>query len=457
MKKVSFLLIILLFVSALSYSQTETEAANLFFPRNVSNKFVNEAEANKTLSQIAAEFLKNVSSGKSIKINAYAADTPNDFDPWTLSEERAAFVQNALVELGIDKKYIEAIGKGATSVWGNNEYEEERQPNRRATIIVVDNAPIIVDPPRPPEPSKYKSGFDSKKILTILAVILALVLIALFVVFVLPHIGGPIIGSMATLVNAFVPPISMVISSIADSAKILIPNKVEKTFENVAKGTRLPREWKPSKFDNTKGLLTRHGPNGEHITYTMYISNKGEKVIIGSDGAKYYVKGDSIKPFDDVPEFISKSGKPVINKGYAGTDYPDGVIYREKIVYDANGNRVRWEGPVFDNVSKFDITLPKEYLKLTEQEQYVEAYRQLREWISNNPKEAIKRFGAENAEKIKNGDTIGNAGYYTFHHSEEVGKLQVVSRTLHQELHPEIDGKHAHTGGMEIWGAGRNR
>jgi len=134
------LLIIFLLVSSFSYGQTstETEAANLFFPRNISNKFINETEANKILNQIATDFSKKAPSNIRIKIIAYAADTPNEFDAWVLSKERAEFIQNELVILGIDKKNIEITGSGPTNKWGNNEYEEERQPNRRATIIFVE-------------------------------------------------------------------------------------------------------------------------------------------------------------------------------------------------------------------------------------------------------------------------------------------------------------------------------
>jgi hypothetical protein len=325
----------------------------------------------------------------------------------------------------------------------------------------VEIPPIINEPPESPVITSLISGEEKQngifKFPWLFLLIIFIILVGILIGYLIFNYGGLIIGGVVNITSNFIPPVSMSISNIRNSNNIIIPNDIRKTFQNAQKGTRLSKKWKISKFDNTKGLLTRRGPNGEVISYDIFYSKKGEKVIFGSDGKKYYVKGDNIRPFEDVPEFISKSGNPVINKGYAGKEYPDNVFYKEKIVYDADGKLVRWEGPIFDNVSKFEVTLPKGYLKETEQEQYVEAYRQLREWITNNPKAAIERFGAENAEMLKNGETIGNAGYHTWHHTEEVGQLQMVNRSIHQELHPEIDGKHAHTGGMEIWGAGRNR
>jgi len=280
------------------------------------------------------------------------------------------------------------------------------------------------------------------------------------------------------------------IANSAESVNILIPNNTRNVFRNIPDTNQLPRGWNKLDFDNSKGILTRSGPKGEPISYSMYISGNGDKVIVGSDGVQYYVKGDIIKSFDDVPEFVTRSGNSTI-RGYTGSTTSDGVSYVQKIVYDSKDNLVRVEVPVFPGNIK--VSLPYEDFLKHEREQYRTADRLLvkmikdnadfaelvtREfgenaimlarsggqgslesiinqygqeasvWLSLDTESAIRRFGQKAIEMLNKGESVGNIGYYSWHHLEDVGQLQLVSRTVH---HPGNN----HVGGYEIWGIGR--
>jgi len=455
------LLIFFLFLSIFAFADPiiYDDYGFILFQLNTS-ELLNVPVADHQLDEIAKKLMQQELNNGQIHIFGYTAKANNEIDDIELSAARARKIAAELQARGVPSVYFAPIeAKGSTSEWGNNSNEEEQRLNRRVTILVKheETASIL------PVPSEYNVGVstnnktieqENKKSFSfpwwILLIIVLIILIVLFVIFILPHISIGLSTGLSTIASM---PLSIL--NLESANKILIPEKIKNTFQKINEN-KPPKKWKKVDYDNAEGILTRRGPNGEKLTYKMYISRKGERVIIGSDGVKYYVtKDNGIKPFNDVPEFISKSGRPVLGKGYVGKEYSDKVFYGEKIVYDGNGKLVRWEGPIFDNVSKFDVSLPKELLKKPEAEQYEYVYKKLREWIKDNPEEAIRRFGSENVEKLKNGDTVGNAGYLTIHHTEEVGKLQIFSREIHQEIHDDIDGKHAHTGGMELWGCGR--
>jgi len=458
MKKPIF--VFFLFISIFSFADpiVYDDYGFILFKQNTS-ELSNVTVAVRQLDELADKLMQQKLIDGQIHIYGYTAKVDNKINEIELSTARAQKIAAELQARGVPSVLFAPIeAKGSTFEWGNNSNEAEQRLNRRVTVFVEHKEVASVLP----IPSEDNFIVSSNKIIEqnykkpfnfpwwILLIIVLIILIVLFVIFILPHISTGLVTGLNTIAS-----IPLSILNMESANNILIPDNIKKTFQNINEN-QPPKKWKSLDYDNTKGILTRRGPNGEKLTYKMYISRKGERVIVGSDGVKYYVTKDNcIKPFNDVPEFISKSGRPVFNKGYVGNEYSDKVFYGEKIVYDGNGKLVRWEGPIFDNVSKFEVSLPKEFLKKPEKDQYVEAYRQLREWIKNNPEEAIKRFGTENVEKLKKGDKIGNAGYLTFHHTEEVGILQIVNRAIHQEIHDDIDGKHAHTGGMELWGCGR--
>ena len=131
-----------------------------------------------------------------------------------------------------------------------------------------------------------------------------------------------------------------------------------------------------------------------------------------------------------------------INEKYAGQNHPDtGVPYVEKTVTDAEGNEVNGVFPQFD--SKFDVQLPEDLYQASDDKQFAECNKQLKDKCLSDP-EFAKQFNERQLDDIMNGRTPYG---YVWHHNEELGKMQLVDYDIH-------DGTR-HTGGKSIWGGGR--
>lgn len=129
------------------------------------------------------------------------------------------------------------------------------------------------------------------------------------------------------------------------------------------------------------------------------------------------------------------------NESLEGDKHPiTGVSFERKTVEDADGNEVTGVFPVFD--SEYDAQLPENLYKASDEEQFKECNKQLKEAVEKAP-ELAKKFTPEQLEQIKNGDTPDG---YTWHHNEERGKMQLVDSDVH--------AKTGHTGGKTIWGGG---
>lgn len=76
--------------------------------------------------------------------------------------------------------------------------------------------------------------------------------------------------------------------------------------------------------------------------------------------------------------------------------------------------------------------------------QFKECNRHLLEAVETDP-EIRKRFTEEQLNDIKNGCTPRE---YTWHHSEQPGKMQLVDKEIHKRT--------GHTGGRAFWG-GRSK
>lgn len=109
---------------------------------------------------------------------------------------------------------------------------------------------------------------------------------------------------------------------------------------------------------------------------------------------------------------------------------------------DVNGVSVIGNFPVFN--SKFECVLPEGKIVATDFIQMKECTIQLQEAIKNNPKLA-KKFTPQQLEQIRRGNP--KISGYTWHHSEEKGKMQLVDAGQHSE--------NKHIGGNAIWGAGK--
>lgn len=153
-----------------------------------------------------------------------------------------------------------------------------------------------------------------------------------------------------------------------------------------------------------------------------------------------YASGKMERYFKDLSEKISKNKpfsaseisqetKQLINGGLAGTRHPvTGVLYNS-------------EGfPVFN--SAFEAILPKALYKATDAEQFRYATKELLTAITNNP-QLRGKFSAEQLEQIASGYKPKG---YTWHHHEELGKIQLVETRIHQST--------PHRGGKAIWGGG---
>ena len=155
MKKLSLILIILVFTCFLAFSDTEEqeEIDYLLFMPNSASQFVNQEEAMLQLDSIAAYLSgRNLSPGQ-ISIYGYSAYVMNDIDGEELSRERAQFVTRELQSRGLRSElFAQILGLGEVDLWGSNEDEDERSPNRRVRILIdgVIITPAVIASPPPP-------------------------------------------------------------------------------------------------------------------------------------------------------------------------------------------------------------------------------------------------------------------------------------------------------------------
>ena len=128
-------------------------------------------------------------------------------------------------------------------------------------------------------------------------------------------------------------------------------------------------------------------------------------------------------------------------EGLEGQNHPEtGVPYERKVVKTDTGEEVEGVFPQFE--SKMDVQLPEELEQASDNKQFAECNRQLKEKCDNDP-EFRKQFTDDQLDDINNGQTPEG---YTWHHSEEKGKMQLVKSDIHM--------KTGHTGGRSIWGGG---
>lgn len=152
--------------------------------------------------------------------------------------------------------------------------------------------------------------------------------------------------------------------------------------------------------------------------------NGGEKVKLNYDSI---YKGEST-------ELTTR------NSNLEGQKHPEtGVAFERKEVETTEGIK---EGvfPQFDSL--FNAELPEELEKASDREQFKECNVQLKENVEHNS-ELKEKFTVEQLEQIEDKETPDG---YTWHHSEETGKMQLVESGVH--------AKTGHTGGKSIWGGG---
>ena len=95
-----------------------------------------------------------------------------------------------------------------------------------------------------------------------------------------------------------------------------------------------------------------------------------------------------------------------------------------------------------DSQIQEDTQLSENLYKASDCNQFSECNKQLKEAIESDV-ELAKLFDEEQLEQINDDYTPDG---YTWHHNEEIGKMQLVDSEIHV--------KTGHTGGRSIWGGG---
>lgn len=142
---------------------------------------------------------------------------------------------------------------------------------------------------------------------------------------------------------------------------------------------------------------------------------------------------------------VGKDGvikKKCIREDLEGQKYPEtGVPYERKVV-DVDGQKVEGVFPQFK--SEYETQLPEDMYKVDDPTQMKYCTNQLREEIKNNP-ELAEKFDERQLQQIEKG--AQKIDGYTWHHTEEPGKMQLVDEDEHADT--------PHTGGRSIWGGGK--
>lgn len=148
-----------------------------------------------------------------------------------------------------------------------------------------------------------------------------------------------------------------------------------------------------------------------------------------------------IKDFNEADKKLNIEKIKCINEHLEGKEHSiTGVKFERKIVDDGEGNLKEGVFPQFK--SEFEAVLSRDEYKSTDSIQFTSANKQLKEAIANND-DLANKFTPQQLEMIESGRTPRG---YTWHHSEELGILQLVDTNIHD--------KTAHTGGKKIWGGG---
>ena len=130
---------------------------------------------------------------------------------------------------------------------------------------------------------------------------------------------------------------------------------------------------------------------------------------------------------------ISSTNLPRINQKnvkIAGTRHPT-----TGIVFCIRGF------PIFSDIMKAEVRIPYEIASIKKEANHMRAAtRELRKLI-NEGKLEISSFNANQLKSIMSGDK--NIPGYTWHHHQDIGKMQLVPKSIHQQT--------GHVGGVDIW------
>ena len=168
MKKLWLALILFAVIGVSTFGDTgepstgsQEEVDFLLFLPNSGTEFADEDQTMIHLDNVAGYLLgRNLSPGQ-IHVYGYAAAAINDIDGEQLSRERALLVIQELQRRGLPAiLFAEPVAYGEVNLWGNNEDEQARSPNRRVRILLdgvfltpQHQPPPVADPAEPEEPA----------------------------------------------------------------------------------------------------------------------------------------------------------------------------------------------------------------------------------------------------------------------------------------------------------------
>jgi len=94
-------------------------------------------ELRENLAEVAA-ILKNLLTESAVVIEGHTDNVGKEQDNKLLSQQRATSVLNYLVERGVDKNRLKAVGYGSTKPVADNKTEEGKAKNRRVELVIKD-------------------------------------------------------------------------------------------------------------------------------------------------------------------------------------------------------------------------------------------------------------------------------------------------------------------------------
>lgn len=136
------------------------------------------------------------------------------------------------------------------------------------------------------------------------------------------------------------------------------------------------------------------------------------------------------------PEMKDTRNQKMDGKLYPGTD----VLYR-KSLFVQDGKLKEGVFPQFKPV--FETVLPKDMCQKSDIAQFKYCTSQLADYAAKHP-EFAQKFSPTQWQQILDKSQVIDG--YTWHHTEHLGKMQLVDRAVHEMCR--------HTGGRNIWGGG---
>ena len=118
-------------------TEEQEEIDYLLFLPNSSSLFVDEEDAKVQLDNLAKYLTDRELIPGQINVYGYAAHALNDIEPVSLSRDRALWVISELQKRGVPRNlFSDPVGHGSVDLWGSNDDEEGRSPNRRVRVVL---------------------------------------------------------------------------------------------------------------------------------------------------------------------------------------------------------------------------------------------------------------------------------------------------------------------------------